>query len=196
MANLTGSERVSAARTVLGMVAAMWLLEILDTLTGHALDGFGIRPRATDGLFGVVVAPFLHFGFGHLLSNTVPFALLGLVIAVGGTLRVVAVTAVTAATSGLGIWLIAPATSVTAGASGVVFGFAAYLVARGAVARNLLYVAVGAVVVAVFGTVLLTGLVPQVGISWQGHLFGALGGVLAARILHARRPRAAGLPPA
>jgi len=91
--------------------------------------------------------------------------------------------------SGAGVWLLAPAPSVTAGASGIVFGYAAYLIARGVVERSLPFLAIGAVVVAVWGTGLLAGVVPQAGVSWLGHLFGAAGGVLAARLL--RRNRAA-----
>lgn len=188
------NDRADGLRLVAVMIAVMWVLEIVDLLTGHPLDRLGIEPRDADGLVGVLVAPFLHFGFGHLVANTVPFAVLGGVIALGGALRVLAVTAITALVSGIGVWLIAPELSVTAGASGLVFGFAAYLVARGVVARDLLHLAVGAVVLAVFGTGLLAGLLPQTGISWQGHLFGALGGVLAARVLHARRPQVAPAP--
>jgi membrane associated rhomboid family serine protease len=180
-------DRIAGVRLVLGMVALMWVLEVVDFLTGHPLDAFGIQPRDADGLIGVATAPFLHFGFGHLLANTVPFVVMGVVIALGGTLRLLAVTVIAALVSGLGVWLVAPATSVTAGASGVVFGYATYLVTRGVLARNPLQLAVGVVVVAVLGTGLLSGILPQAGISWQGHLFGAAGGVLAARLLHRRR---------
>ncbi len=179
--------RADGVRLILVMAGLMWVLEVVDALTGHPLDALGIQPRDADGLLGVLAAPFLHFGFSHLLANTVPFVVLGLVIALGGALRVLAVTAITALVSGLGVWLVAPEFSTTAGASGVVFGYAAYLVARGVVARSLLHLAVGVVVLAVWGTGLLAGLLPQAGISWQGHLFGAVGGVLAARLLHARR---------
>ncbi len=112
---------------------------------------------------------------------------MGLVIALGGLLRVVAVTAVAGLVSGLGIWLVGPDRSLTIGASGLVFGYAAYLIVRGAIGRSLLQLALGLVVVAVLGTSLLAGLVPTPGVSWQGHLFGAVGGVLAARLLHRRR---------
>jgi membrane associated rhomboid family serine protease len=187
---MLNADRLFAARLVLGMVALMWVLEIIDFGTGNALDQLGIHPRNLFGLVGVVLGPFLHFGFGHLVANTVPFVVLGLIIAVGGTARVVTVTVVTALASGAGIWLLGPSASVTAGASGLVFGYAAYVVARGVINRNLLHLAVGAVVIAVWGAGLLTGLLPQTGISWQGHLFGAAGGVLAARLLQAPEPDA------
>jgi membrane associated rhomboid family serine protease len=103
---------------------------------------------------------------------------------------VLAVTVIVALVGGLGTWLVAPEHTVHIGASGIVFGFASYLVARGVYSRSLAQIALGAVVLAVWGTTLLRGLVPEDGISWQGHLFGAIGGVLAARMLHRRAVRA------
>lgn len=161
----------------------MWVLEVADLLTGHALDAVGILPRTATGLVGIAVAPFLHFGFGHLLANTVPFVVLGLLIAVGGAGRVLSVTIITALASGVGVWLLAPSASITAGASGVVFGFAAYLIVRGVLSRHPRQLAITVVVLVGFGSVLLAGLMPRAGVSWLGHLFGAVGGVLAARLL-------------
>jgi membrane associated rhomboid family serine protease len=105
------------------------------------------------------------------------------VIALSGLARVAAVTAVVALVGGLGTWLIAPSNSVHVGASGVVFGYAAYLVARGFSTRRPLHLAAGAAVAVIWGTTLVSGLVPQDGISWQGHLFGALGGIIAAGLV-------------
>lgn len=178
------------ARTGIGLVlvmaATMWVLEVVDLATGHALDAWGIVPRTVDGLIGIGAAPFLHFGFGHLALNTVGFVVLGSLIALGGAVRVATVTALAAVISGLGVWLLSPSTTVTAGASGVVFGYAAYLIVRGIVSRRVAELALGVAVVVVFGGSLLVGLLPQAGISWLGHLFGALGGALAARLLHRR----------
>jgi membrane associated rhomboid family serine protease len=168
---------------VAGMAALMWAVEVVDLVAGD-LDSAGIRPRDPDGLAGIALSPFLHGGFAHLLGNTVPFVVLGAVIALGGLARVAAVTAIVAVVGGLGTWLVAPAGTVHIGASGLVFGFAAYLVARGAYTRRGLHLAAAVTVLAVYGTTLLFGLVPTPGISWQGHLFGAIGGVLAARVLH------------
>ena len=179
---------VQAIQLVLAMVALMWVLEIVDTALDHRLDRLGIEPREADGLDGVVAAPFLHVGFGHLAANTVPFAAMGFVIALEGVWRLAGVTAIVALVSGLGTWLVAPADTIHLGASGVVFGFATYLVARGWFDRRLGYVAVALLVVLVYGTSLLFGLLPRPGVSWQGHLFGAVGGLVAARVL--ARPRA------
>jgi membrane associated rhomboid family serine protease len=171
------------------LVALMWIVEIIDQVAGGRLDRYGIEPRELDGLDGVAFAPFLHAGFDHLIGNTIPFLLLGFAIALGGAMRVAAVTVIVALVGGLGTWLVAPSNTVHIGASGLVFGFASYLVARGAFSRSLVQIALGIVVLAVWGTTLLRGLAPEDGISWQGHLFGAVGGVLAAWLLHRRTER-------
>jgi membrane associated rhomboid family serine protease len=175
-------QRVRGLVLVGGMAALMWLVEVVDLVAGD-LDSAGIRPRDPDGLPGVVLAPFLHGGFGHLLGNTVPFLVLGAAIALSGLARIAVVAAIVAVVGGLGTWLVAPAGTVHIGASGLVFGFAAYLVARGAFSRRALHLGVGLLVLAVYGTTLAFGFVPTPGVSWQGHLFGAVGGVVAARVV-------------
>ena len=185
----TNSENRLAGFKVIGvMVALMWGLEVIDAIAGGSLDQYGIEPRDDGGLVGVVAAPFLHAGFGHLIANTVPFVVMGLVIAFKGAVRVLAVTAIVGLVSGLGTWLVAPEFTLHIGASGVVFGYATYLISRGVFNRDALELAVGLIVVLVWGTALIGGLRPEDGISWQGHLFGAIGGVVAARVL--RRERA------
>jgi membrane associated rhomboid family serine protease len=181
---------------VAGMAAVMWVVEIADQVADGRLDSHGIEPRDVDGLDGVVFAPFLHAGWDHLIGNTIPFLLLGFAIALGGIARVATVTLIVAVVGGLGTWLVAPANTVHIGASGIVFGYAAYLVARGIYSRSPVQIALGVLVLAVWGTTLLRGLVPEDGISWQGHLFGAIGGVLAARLLHRRAVRAGTEEPA
>jgi membrane associated rhomboid family serine protease len=170
---------------VAGMAAIMWVVEIIDAAGAH-LDDDGIRPRDVDGLVGIATAPFLHSGFGHLIGNTIPFLVLGAAIALSGAARVGLVTLVVALVGGLGVWLTAPEGSVTIGASGLVFGYATYLVARGLYSRRMLHLGGGLLVLAVYGTTLLFGLVPTAGVSWQGHLFGAVGGLVAARLLDRR----------
>jgi membrane associated rhomboid family serine protease len=169
------------------MVVVMWVIEVIDAVSGLRLDQYGIEPRDADGLVGLAAAPFLHAGFGHLAANSLPFLLMGFVIALGGALRVVLVTAVVALIGGLGTWLVAPGSTVHVGASGIVFGYAAYLLSRGFFNRRMLDIAIAAIVAVVWGGALLGGLLPEAGISWQGHLFGAIGGVVAARLL--ARPR-------
>ena len=179
---------------VVGVLAAvMWVVEIVDQVAGGSLDSNGIEPREADGLDGILWAPFLHANWDHLIGNTIPFLLLGIGIALSGAARVILVTAIVAVIGGLGTWLTGPPNTVHIGASGLVFGYAAYLVSRGAFTRRPLQIVLGLVLVAVWGATLLQGLVPEDGISWQGHLFGAIGGVVAAWVLEqrARRPRTA-----
>jgi len=178
---------MEGARVIFVMAAAMWVIEVVDSLDGHRLDRDGIVPRSVSHLYGILFAPLLHASFGHLIANTIPFVLLGLTIALASAARVVAVTAIVALASGVGTWLTAPAGSVTLGASGVVFGYATYLVSRGMFNRRIGELLIGIVVAVLFGGALLSGLLPRSGISWQAHLFGALGGVLAAEMLAAPR---------
>ena len=187
MSDRLGADRTNALLFVVAMVGLMWVLEVIDVAADHRLDNYGIHPRDIDGLAEILAAPFLHVGFGHLISNTVPFLAMGAAIALGGLARVALVTLIVAVVSGLGTWLIASSNSVHLGASGVVFGYASYLVARGIYSKRLAELAIGVVVVAVWGIGLLQGLLPQERISWQAHLFGAIGGVIAASLLAKRR---------
>jgi membrane associated rhomboid family serine protease len=195
MAGRLGPDRANGLTLVAAMIALMWITEVVDVAAGHRLDDYGIHPRDVGGLPEIASAPFLHVGFAHLLSNTVPFAVMGAAIALGGLARVALVTAIVAFVSGLGTWLIAPANTVHLGASGVVFGYATYLVARGILSKRLIDLAVGALVVVVWGIGMLQGLLPQDHISWQAHVFGAIGGVCAASILAERRPQPASATP-
>ncbi|MFG1625728.1 rhomboid family intramembrane serine protease [Kribbella sp. NPDC049227] len=182
--------RIGSGLKLLGvLVGLMWLSEIIDAATNGALDQYGIIARDPQGLVGIITAPFLHLGFGHLISNTLPLVTLGLLIAVGGAARLFAVTAIVTVIGGFGTWLISPPNTITIGASGLVFGYAAYLIMRGLFNRRISQVLLGVVVVLVWGSALLGGLLPQDGISWQGHLFGAIAGVLAAWILADDRPK-------
>ena len=169
------------------MLAVMWGLEIIDLLPGTNFDRWGIRPRTMRGLVGVPLAPFLHSGLGHLVANTLPFALLGAFIAIGDAKRFVEVTVIVALTSGLGTWLIGPSNTNHIGASGLVFGYLTYLVVRGFFAGKPLWILGGVAVLLFYGGI-LWGLLPRPGVSWTGHVFGAVGGVLAAWYVHGREP--------
>jgi membrane associated rhomboid family serine protease len=171
---------------VLVMLAVMWAAELLDVVTSGRLDRFGIEPRELGGLDGVVLAPFLHNGFGHLIANTFPFLILGGAICLGSTQRFLQVTVIVGLTSGLGTWLVGGTGSVHIGASGLVFGYVTYLISRGLFARKITYLLGGLAVLVVYGGV-LWGLVPRPGISWSAHLFGAIGGVVAAWAIYGQR---------
>jgi len=177
---------VRAGAVSLGFVALLWVSEILDASMGGDLDRFGIQPRSEDGLWGILFAPMLHGGFGHLEANTVPLLVLGFLVAAVSFARWAAVMAWAWLVSGLGVWLVAPAGSLTIGASGLVFGLLTYLLVAGFLERKPIRILIGVAVFLVYGGVLLGVLPGTPGVSWQGHLFGAVGGVLAAWV-HARR---------
>jgi membrane associated rhomboid family serine protease len=178
--------------TVVAMLVVMWVVEIVDSFRGVDLEQYGIEPRHVDHLTGVVAAPFLHANFSHLIGNSIPFTILGATIALSGAARVLRVTLIVGLIGGLGTWLVGPYNSLHIGASGLVFGFAAYLISRGLFSRSWLHLGVGIVVGVIYGSTLAGGLIPQDGISWQGHLFGGLGGIVAARVLDYREPRVRG----
>ncbi len=165
------------------LVGLMWLVEVIDAATNGSLNQYGIISRSPRGLVGILTAPFLHMGFGHLISNTLPLVTLGVLIAVSGASRLFAVTAIVTVLGGFGTWLVSPPNLITIGASGLVFGYATYLIVRGLFNRRLGQVLVGIVVVMVWGSALLTSLLPQDGISWQGHLCGGIAGLIAAWVL-------------
>ncbi len=179
----------SGVKLLVALVGLMWLSEVVDTALHGRLDQYGIIARDPQGLVGIITAPFLHLGFGHLISNTLPLVTLGLIIAVSGARRLFAVTAMVVVIGGFGTWLISPPNTITIGASGLVFGYAAYLITRGLFNRRLGQVLIGIVVVVVWGSALLGGLLPQDGISWQGHLFGGIAGILAAWVLADDKPK-------
>ena len=172
----------------LGFVAVLWVVEIADAVTPRqSLDRFGIEPRSEDGLVGIALAPFLHGSFAHLEANSVPLLILGFLVATVSTARYVAVLAWSWVVSGVGVWLVAPAGSITVGASGLVFGLLTYLLVAGFLERSAVRILIGIGVFFVYGGILLGVLPGTPGVSWQGHFFGAVGGVLAAFQLADRR---------
>lgn len=183
---------------VLIMVAAMWLLELVDVLLRGRLDYWGIESRSVAGLGGVPLAPFLHAGFRHLIANTVPFIVLGLLVAWRTERRMWPVTVTIGLLGGLGVWLLGPASTVTIGASGMVFGFFAYLVTAAVLTRHWLDLLIAVAVVAVYGG-LVWGVLPVgvgPGVSWLAHLTGAVAGVVAAFAFAPRGPRTSAPLPA
>jgi membrane associated rhomboid family serine protease len=165
------------------LVGMQWVSEIVDWAIDHKLDRYGVRPHQLRGLRGIVFAPFLHAGFKHLIGNTVPFAVLGVLIGLSGLRKLISVTVIVMIISGLGMWLFGSSKEVHIGSSGVVFGFLTYLLLRGFFARNVKQIAIGIAVAVVYGGLLWGVLPTTLGVSWQGHLFGAVGGIIAAKIL-------------
>lgn len=171
---------------VLILLALMWIAELVDFLLPQHLDEYGILSRTTAGLPGVLLAPFLHADFSHLMANTVPFLILGSLVAWRARGNFWFITLAIVVLGGLGVWLLGPSNVITIGSSGVVFGFLAYLIAAGILIRNWIDIAVGVIVLLVYGTHFWAALPFGVSqnVSWLAHLAGAIGGVAAALWLH------------
>jgi len=170
-----------------GFTALMWISETIDVfLLGGRLNFFGIHPRQGDGLLGILFAPFLHGGFPHLIANTIPFLTLGWFVMLRETSDFFVVTATTMLVGGLGVWLFGTP-GVHIGASILIFGYLGFLLLRGYFERNLTSIFLSVVVGCLYGSAIWGVLPTQRGISWEGHLFGFVGGVIAAWFLAKRR---------
>ena len=169
-------------------IALIWLLELIDWIIfDHSLDAYGIKPRSVSGLRGIFFMPFLHANFGHVLANTVPFIILGALVMMRRVRDFFIISVIIILVSGLGVWLFGGSGTVHIGASALVFGYLGFLLLRAYFEWSLTSIII-AVAVGLMYSGLIWGVLPvNPGISWQGHLFGFLGGVLAAYLLTARR---------
>ena len=183
----TRDRHVEGLALLAGIVALMWAVEVINTISGNDLSGDGIYARNIGRFWGILTSPFIHASFQHLTDNTVPFVFLGVIIAFRGAGRLALVTVFIILIGGFGTWLISPshagsrhAALDTIGCSGVVFGYASYLLTRGIFDRSVWELLIGVVVGVVWGAVLIASLVPHGGISWQAHLCGGIAGVIVA----------------
>lgn len=168
-----------AAIVVGAFTVLLYLIELIDAVLPTNLDRFGIEPRKVSGLDGIVWAPLLHHGWGHLLANTLPVLIFGFLAMSSGLRQWIVVTGTIWLVSGIGVWLIG-GSGVTVGASGLALGWLTYLLVRGIFSRSFLQLLVAVVLFMYWGSTLLGILPGNPGVSWQGHLFGAGAGVLAA----------------
>ncbi len=184
--------------TILTFVALLYLVELIDQLSRHSLDVNGIRPLETDGLWGIIFAPVLHASWQHLMANTVPLLVLGFLMTLAGLSRFVWATTIVWVLGGFGTWLIGNLGSTCGptdhiGASGLIFGWLAFLLVFGIFVRKFWDIIIGLVVLVGYGGILL-GAMPVLGtcggVSWQGHLCGAIAGVVAAYMLSAPERKA------
>ena len=178
---------VRALTVICGFVGLLYVIELVDTLLHHRLDQEGVEPQQTDGLLGIVFAPLLHGSWEHLIGNTLPLLVLGFLVLLSGVRLWLQVTAIVWVVAGVGTWLVAPPNTVHLGASVLIFGWLVFLLLRGFVSRRFGQILLGLVILFLYGGVLWGVLPGQPGISWQGHLFGALGGAIAALVLSERR---------
>ena len=174
-----------------GFVGALWVLQAVNWAVGYQLNpAFGLIPREVAGLDGIMGMPLLHGSFEHLMSNTPPLLVMGALLAATATRALVAVNAVIVGAGGALVWLFG-STAVHIGASGLVFGWLGFLVARGLVDRSLVTLGAALLVGALYGAMIWGMLPGRPGVSWEAHLFGALAGAAAAFAIrtHVHAPR-------
>jgi membrane associated rhomboid family serine protease len=169
------------------LLGACWVVEVFNYADDGALSGrYGIRPHDSGQVWHIFTAPFLHANLDHIMANSGPLAVFGFLAALRGAARFVVVTLIVMVASGLGVFFLAAPGSVTIGASGLIFGYFGYLLARGFVEHRAFDIIVAVVIALFYGTMIFGALPGQPGISWQAHMFGLFGGVLAAWLTRQR----------
>ena len=172
-------------------VALLWVVQAVNWATGYALNlWFGLIPRHAAGLDGIVGMPLLHGGLDHLMANTPPLLVMGGLLAATATRALAAVNAVIVAGGGALVWLFG-SSAIHIGASGLVFGWFGFLVARGLVDRSPVTLGAALIVGLLYGAMIWGVLPGRAGVSWEAHLFGFLAGAGAAALIrtHVHAPR-------
>ena len=166
-------------------VGLLWVVEIVDLSSGFQLDGYGILPRKVDGLMGIFWSPLLHADFAHLIANSGPLVFLLIMLFSHRQYRPKSSLAFIWLLSGLGTWLIGrPAIHI--GASSIVYGLAAFLMTASFWMRSWRAFFLSILALLMFGGLFYGLFHIQKGVSWEGHLSGALAGVWVAWLMHAR----------
>jgi membrane associated rhomboid family serine protease len=176
---------------MVGFIALIWILQLFNWADHYRLDAsYGILPRSIGHVGDIFTAPFLHFSWDHIEGNSGPLFVFGLLAAYRGVVKFLGVTLVVAVTSGLAVWLFQGNKELTVGASGLIFGYFGYVLARGLIDRNLID-ALAAVVMALSYAYILTVAIPGApGVSWIGHLGGLVGGLASGWVFRTKH----GLP--
>lgn len=177
------------------LVALLWAVQVVNWITGYGLNpAFGLIPRHVSGLDGVIAMPLLHGSFAHLMANSPPLLVMGGLMAATTTRGLLPVNAVVIGLGGGLVWLFG-SSAIHIGASGLVFGWFGFLVARGFVDRSLITLGAALVVGVLYGSILWGVLPGQPGVSWEAHLFGAIAGAVAAVLVrtHVHAPRLGGV---
>lgn len=168
-------------KTIAGLALFMVALQMLNVATGYSLLAFGLVPRTLHGVSGILTSPFLHASFAHLSANLIAFLVLGTLVIIDGLNRFIAVSAIVILLGGALVWLFG-FSGVHVGASGWVFGLWAYLLSRAWFHRSWSNLITAGVVAVLYGG-LIFGFLPRQGVSFEGHLFGAFAGFIAAKVL-------------
>ena len=168
-------------RGVVIFIGVLWAVWLIDLVLPVDLNAWGVRPRSLGGLVGIPLMPFLHAGFGHLLSNTIPLAIL-LTLLAGSRASSWQVVVELILLGGALLWLFGRSSSVHVGASGLIYGLIAFLIVSGLLEKRLVPLGIAILVGFLYGTTLVFGVLPSFDqrISWDGHLFGAIAGAAIA----------------
>lgn len=175
-------------RSVAAVVATLWIVHLVDwILIPINFNEYGLVPRTINGLLGIITMPFLHGGWGHLIGNTIPLCIL-LFLLTHSRRDYWEVLASIVVLGGLLLWCFGR-NAAHVGASGLVYGLVAFLIASGFAERKVLPILISVVVGFLYGTTLLWGVLPTAGsyVSWDGHLFGAIAGALTAYAVAGRK---------
>ena len=178
-------QKLNTQITILGtIIVILWVVQIVNTFLDGQLNYYGgIHPQSTSGLSGIFFAPFLHGSYAHLVANIVPLISLGWLIMLRGINDFFFVSIVTIIVSGLGIWYVGSPDSIHIGASGLIFGYFGFLLLRSLFDFSILSVLFALLAFFLYSG-LIWGILPaDPDISWEAHLFGFLGGILAAQLL-------------
>lgn len=175
-------------RIIFSFVALLWLVEAINTLSGHRLNVLGIYPREIATLPGILVWPFLHANFPHLIMNTTPLLVMGFFVGLRGAQVFLQTTLIILIVGGSGVWLFGrPAFHI--GASGLVFGFFGFLVMIAVQEKSLASLAIASFTIFYYGGLIFGVLPVDSFVSWEAHFFGLCAGVVAARVVKGATPK-------
>ena len=179
-------------KSILIFVGIIWLVFILDRFL--PLEKLGLIPREFGSIFGIAAMTFLHGDFAHIMSNFVPLVVMLLLLS-GSRANSIVIVASIIGIGGLLLWLFGRGNTLHIGASLLVFGLAVFLIVSGILEKRIVPMLISLFVAVTYGGILLSGVVPgQQGVSWEGHLFGGIGGAIAAWLFVGQGLRRIGAP--
>ena len=166
---------------LLSFAMTLWVIEVINASMGHRLNVLGVNPATSSPFPGIFFAPLLHGSFSHIALNTFPLLTLGWLVSLKGFSRFILISLFIIVTGGLGVWVFGR-DAYHVGASGLIFGYFAYLLAQGVFDQSFTSVFIACSILAVYGGMIF-GVLPLSGsVSWESHLFSLLSGVIASRI--------------
>jgi len=185
MGNKNRSPFYDNALLLMGITLCLWVITIIDQNTPdwNLTINYGIKPKIATGILGIFTAPFIHINYPHLIGNTLPFMVLGGMVLFSGRRKFIFTSILSALISGIGIWIFAREGTTHTGASTLIFSYLGFIIIQAWITRSLLSATLAIVSGALYGTLLLTLLINQEGISWHGHLFGLIGGLVSGFLI-------------